>query len=691
MTKTIKYYPNETVKKNARLNGVSEASIRLYIKNHNIDRRADEKARKIEICRKFYKSHKNTTRHNMAVETKISNTWITTYWDYITSNKPITFFDSNKSKKRKEDLAANYFKPHPSVLRDILREEELTKDLLVYLPNERYSLIFKVNGFNARQTANKKECDIVAMPSVSSNLKTLLGGFIKTCKSKVALLLPLSFLSGESRFKTIFSAFPLSKILVYIEDVNIEKIDVNDSSEKPLSVDNYAWYIFERGFEGKPSIEWIHNDTSMLFGSNYVEECTILGGIKFHPNEWFRHNVNDVVIFHNYALPENRVLANHHNCIITFRGIEFWGVEQLCMCMGYSDSPSMIRAIMNAQNCENVRTIVKDNKQNHNWDSNLRQYSVISLCHLYKYLSYKPCRDRLRELRNATLVESPNGKDYRYACVQNLETNILEGQNCSGRTTTLVRDMMLALEDKALDEAALKKGTELTEEERESCIQAVCDKVRNKFDNDEEVIELSQKFIDVIEKYNIPKVKKKRPKPFEKVVIDSSSRCIILDFDNTLFDTSADNEYRKNTAKRNWKKIYSLIPKYKLYDGWKDVFEWAKSNKIKIGILSSAQKELIERTLEYHKIPFDAIMGHSNYYTKPNQVLANFLMDKLNVREKQILYVGDSLEDESQARCSRLRFVAAAWDSCDLEALKAKGCECIENPREIIELLKNLG
>lgn len=132
-----------------------------------------------------------------------------------------------------------------------------------------------------------------------------------------------------------------------------------------------------------------------------------------------------------------------------------------------------------------------------------------------------------------------------------------------------------------------------------------------------------------------------------------------------------------------------MIPKYKLYDGWQEVFEFAKENKIKIGIISVASSELIKRAIESFKLPIEVVIGYQPYIEKPNPILGNMVMEKLNVRENQILYVGDSLDDYKQARSSMMKFVGAVWGSEHEKELREK-CDVIENPREIIPLLQSL-
>ena len=65
----IRYNPSLTVAENAKNNGVSEATIRLYIKNNSIDRRFDRKINIIEDCKKYLKKHPTATRNELQQKT----------------------------------------------------------------------------------------------------------------------------------------------------------------------------------------------------------------------------------------------------------------------------------------------------------------------------------------------------------------------------------------------------------------------------------------------------------------------------------------------------------------------------------------------------------------------------------------------------------------------------------------------
>lgn len=75
--------------------------------------------------------------------------------------------------------------------------------------------------------------------------------------SKIAMLLKIQFLEGKSRYK-LYKKYPPKKVYVFSSRVNCAK---NGELEKyPSSAVCYAWFIWEKGFNGKPSIDWLIDD-----------------------------------------------------------------------------------------------------------------------------------------------------------------------------------------------------------------------------------------------------------------------------------------------------------------------------------------------------------------------------------------------------------------------------------------------
>lgn len=71
---------------------------------------------------------------------------------------------------------------------------------------------------------------------------------------KVAMLLKLSFLEGMKRYD-FFQNTPLKKVYVFCKRVTMYPY----GNEKPKNSGTiaYAWYVWEKGYEGEPTIKWL--------------------------------------------------------------------------------------------------------------------------------------------------------------------------------------------------------------------------------------------------------------------------------------------------------------------------------------------------------------------------------------------------------------------------------------------------
>ena len=708
----ITYYPTLSVKENAKKNGVSEAAIRYYIKTNNLDRRYERKLNIIAECRKYLKKKPKATKTDLHNKLGYAVSTIREYWEYITTEKELSNFDSNKSNNHQLRQVNDFYATHPSCTSDILREEIFHEKILEpFCGVGSMSKVIEKHGYRVlsydiidrgygkvgdffKVDYPKDKYDIITNPPYSDNLVEIIIRCLKLCKNKVAILMPLRYLSSEARYSGIYKKFPPSRVYVYQERICIAKnADFDTYNDAGANMEIYAWYIWEKGHKGTTELKWISNKRKKkkVENTQRYENVTILDNIPFNPFEEFNIHVKDCIEFHSKALPENRVLSNHYDCIIRFRDCEFYSVEQLFLALTYSDSKKILREIMSCTSGIKAKSLCKHNYANdRDWDFDEKQYRIIALCHLYKYLSVKEYRDRLRETYPQTLVECPNGRDYDFGLVQNLETNLFEGNNCSGRTTMIVRDMMLDLENNAIKERETTLGRTLTNDEREETINEVCAEVRAKFDSDKIVLRDSRQLFKFIEEENIPKIKTRRPAPMSVPLIDRYHRCLVLDFDFTIFDTSVDNNYRKCSGKKDLNKAFELIPEYKLYSGWREVFDWCVKNSVKIGVISEASRKLIETAFAHFSIPYDVVIGWQQYIDKPNPILGNQLMSKLNIREKQIVYIGDSLMDDVQARCSKFRFYGAVWNDPDNEPFTSKGIPIVKHPVEIIKILESI-
>lgn len=77
-------------------------------------------------------------------------------------------------------------------------------------------------------------------------------------KELCCMFLKLTFLEGKGRYKDLFSKYPPKKVLVFSERVLCAKnADFEGMKQGGGSAVAYAWFIWEKGFNGSPVIEWI--------------------------------------------------------------------------------------------------------------------------------------------------------------------------------------------------------------------------------------------------------------------------------------------------------------------------------------------------------------------------------------------------------------------------------------------------
>lgn len=85
--KEIQYDSAVSVKENAKRNGVSEATIRYFIKTHYVDRRFDRKESIIEECRKYLRKHPKATQSELQMLVK-SNVFVGYFGEQVKRINP---------------------------------------------------------------------------------------------------------------------------------------------------------------------------------------------------------------------------------------------------------------------------------------------------------------------------------------------------------------------------------------------------------------------------------------------------------------------------------------------------------------------------------------------------------------------------------------------------------------------------
>lgn len=79
--------------------------------------------------------------------------------------------------------------------------------------------------------------------------------------NKIAMLLPLNYLHGVSRYNEIYkdTAFPLKTVYVFCRYGLLEDTIREDGTYK-AGMMVYAWYIWDKSYRGEPGIRWLNNN-----------------------------------------------------------------------------------------------------------------------------------------------------------------------------------------------------------------------------------------------------------------------------------------------------------------------------------------------------------------------------------------------------------------------------------------------
>ena len=159
---------------------------------------------------------------------------------------------------------------------------------------------------------------------------------------------------------------------------------------------------------------------------------------------------------------------------------------------------------------------------------------------------------------------------------------------------------------------------------------------------------------------------------------------IIFDLDQTLVDSNIAKSYR---SARNWNTVYSLIPKFVLYEAYDKVFEFIRDNDLKVGIVSKAPSVYVKKVLNHFNIPFDTVVAyHDVKLQKPNSEGMNLALTQLGLSAEDVISFGDEVIASNGAR---IESVACLWGSANEEALLGSDADhVICTPNEIISLLK---
>ena len=141
--------------------------------------------------------------------------------------------------------------------------EIVGKDNVLVDESMKKHTTFRIGGVADFFKLNVEEgkLDIITNPPYNDRLAEIISRCIKLCRQKVAILMPLRYLSSNARYNDIYKNNPPARVYVYQERICIAKNgDFETYNDAGANLEIYAWYIWEKGYIGEPILRWIHNE-----------------------------------------------------------------------------------------------------------------------------------------------------------------------------------------------------------------------------------------------------------------------------------------------------------------------------------------------------------------------------------------------------------------------------------------------
>lgn len=185
-----------------------------------------------------------------------------------------TLAASNHSDEERADK--DYYSTPPNAVEELLKREKFSPYILEpAVGGGHIADVFKSHGYKVQGmdivdrgyeetivkdflTSTKDDLkfspDIITNPPYSRAAEFVKHALdISMDSVKVAMFLKIQFLESKKRYE-LFKEYPPKKIYVFVNRINCGK---NGIFKKESSAVCYAWFIWEKGYNGLPEIDWI--------------------------------------------------------------------------------------------------------------------------------------------------------------------------------------------------------------------------------------------------------------------------------------------------------------------------------------------------------------------------------------------------------------------------------------------------
>lgn len=189
-------------------------------------------------------------------------------------HSPFATLGVHTDKTTKNRPTWDYYSTPPSAVEWLLKYEKFSNNVWECACGEgKISETLKEHGFNVKSSdihnygyddteiidftkaATKWGGDIITNPPYMNVIPFVQKAY-ELCENKFAMLLKIQFLETIQRHKSIFSKIPPARVYVFTKRISCLK---NGTLKDSGSAVCYCWFVWDKKYTGKPTIQWIPN------------------------------------------------------------------------------------------------------------------------------------------------------------------------------------------------------------------------------------------------------------------------------------------------------------------------------------------------------------------------------------------------------------------------------------------------
>jgi hypothetical protein len=161
-------------------------------------------------------------------------------------------------------LEKEFFDPNKSVLEPATGEGAIIKVLEKTWSSDNIKAIDINTGTDFLEYTGQADY-IITNPPYSLAFEFVIKSK-QVARDKFAMLLPLSYLHGQERYKEIYSlqdSYKLKRVLIFTRYPMLKK-EIREDGKYTTGMQVYAWFIWVKGYNRNPEIDWINNNEFVL-------------------------------------------------------------------------------------------------------------------------------------------------------------------------------------------------------------------------------------------------------------------------------------------------------------------------------------------------------------------------------------------------------------------------------------------